>query len=132
MASLKSVGNGTSVPGEDASAVVTAQPVDNLDQACGTEVWFEQFISAHAVLKRCGEFRVHGTRVKPGDEVSVKAKSKDNMSVEEALEARTRPSLMDWLALDEKARTGRMVRVPARTDIPLAANEQLIVELYSK
>ena len=71
-------------------------------------------------------------RVKAGDEISVKAKSKDNLSVEESLEARTRPSLMDWLALDEKARTGRMVRVPARTDIPLAANEQLIVELYSK
>lgn len=71
-------------------------------------------------------------KVKAGDEISVKAKSKDNMSVEESLEARTRPALMDWLALDEKARTGRMVRVPARTDIPLAANEQLIVELYSK
>ena len=70
--------------------------------------------------------------VKPGQQVSVKAKSKDTMSVQAALEARTRPSLMDWLALDEKARVGRMVRPPTRADIPLAAQEQLIVELYSK
>ena len=70
--------------------------------------------------------------VKPGQQLSVKAKSKDTMSVQAALEARTRPSLMDWLALDEKARVGRMVRPPTRADIPLAAQEQLIVELYSK
>ena len=70
--------------------------------------------------------------VKPGQQVSVKAKSKDTLSVQAALEARTRPTLMDWLALDEKARVGRMVRQPTRADIPLAAQEQLIVELYSK
>jgi ribosomal protein S4 len=39
---------------------------------------------------------------------------------------------MDWLALDEKQRVGRMLRTPIRTDIPLAVQEQLIVELYSK
>ena len=38
----------------------------------------------------------------------------------------------EWLALDEKARVGRMVRSPERQDIPLAVQEQLIVELYSK
>jgi small subunit ribosomal protein S4 len=71
-------------------------------------------------------------KVSPGDEISVKPKSKDLLPVEASLGARTRPSLVDWLALDEKARVGRMVRQPLRTDIPLAAQEQLIVELYSK
>lgn len=70
--------------------------------------------------------------VSAGDEISVKPKSKNILPIEAALEARTRPALMDWLALDEKARVGRMVRVPTRADIPLAAQEQLIVELYSK
>ena len=67
-----------------------------------------------------------------GDEVAVKARSKDLLPVEVSLEARTRPALLEWLALDEKARVGRMVRQPARSDIPLAVQEQLIVELYSK
>lgn len=71
-------------------------------------------------------------QVSPGDEISVKARSKDLLPVQAALEARTRPSLLDWLALDEKARVGRMTRQPTRSDIPLAVQEQLIVELYSK
>ncbi len=70
--------------------------------------------------------------VKPGDEIAIKPKSRDIVPVQQALEARTRPPLLDWLALDEKARVGRMVRQPTRADIPLAAQEQLIVELYSK
>jgi small subunit ribosomal protein S4 len=70
--------------------------------------------------------------VSAGDEIAVKAASKTILPVEASLEARTRPALLDWLALDEKARVGRMIRQPTRADIPLAAQEQLIVELYSK
>lgn len=70
--------------------------------------------------------------VSPGDEVAVKTASKNLLAVEASLEARTRPTLLEWLALDEKARVGRMVRKPTRADIPLAVQEQLIVELYSK
>ncbi len=75
---------------------------------------------------------VPSSRVKAGDQISVKAKSKDLLSVQVSLEARTRPKLLDWLALDEGAKVGRMVRRPTREDIPLAVQEQLIVELYSK
>ncbi len=71
-------------------------------------------------------------QVGPGDEISVKPRSKDLALIQESLEARMRPTLLEWLALDEKARVGRMVRRPTRQDIPLAAQEQLIVELYSK
>jgi len=71
-------------------------------------------------------------QVTPGDEISVKPKSKDLFSIQASLEARTRPALLDWLALDEKGRVGRMTRQPTRQDIPLAAQVQLIVELYSK
>jgi small subunit ribosomal protein S4 len=39
---------------------------------------------------------------------------------------------VNWLAVDEGSRTGRMVERPSRADIPLAVQEQLIVELYSK
>jgi len=71
-------------------------------------------------------------QVTVGDEVAVKAKSRNLGFVEESLESRTRPELLEWLALDQKNRVGRMVRKPSRQDIPLAAQEQLIVELYSK
>ncbi|MGI9628595.1 MAG: 30S ribosomal protein S4 [Longimicrobiales bacterium] len=70
--------------------------------------------------------------VSAGDEIALRGKSKELELVEASLGARSRPQLLDWLALDEAKRVGRMVRVPTRGDIPLAAQEQLIVELYSK
>lgn len=100
---------------------------------------FAQSRNASRQLIRHRHVEVNGRKVdvpsfvvSAGDEVSIKSKSKNLMPVEASLEARTRPTLVDWLALDEKQRVGRMVRTPTRADIPLAAQEQLIVELYSK
>lgn len=70
--------------------------------------------------------------VEPGDEIKLAAKSKDILPVQVALESKTRPTKVNWLAVDEGSRTGRMVERPSRADIPLAVQEQLIVELYSK
>lgn len=71
-------------------------------------------------------------QVSPGDEVALKPSSREMVSVEESLSSRTRPELLEWLALDEKNRVGRVLRRPTRQDIPLAVQEQLVVELYSK
>ncbi|MBV9775038.1 MAG: 30S ribosomal protein S4 [Gemmatimonadetes bacterium] len=71
-------------------------------------------------------------QVEPGDEVRIAAKSKDILPVQASLAAKTRPTTVGWLAVDEGTRTGRMVGRPTRADIPLAVQEQLIVELYSK
>jgi small subunit ribosomal protein S4 len=70
--------------------------------------------------------------VSVGDEIAVRTKSRNLQAVEASLGSRTRPQLPEWLLLDEKNRVGRMTRRPTRQDIPLAAQEQLIVELYSK
>jgi small subunit ribosomal protein S4 len=70
--------------------------------------------------------------VQPGDEVRIRAASKDLLPVQAALESKTRPTTVRWLALDEATRAGRMLERPTRADIPLAVQEQLIVELYSK
>jgi small subunit ribosomal protein S4 len=71
-------------------------------------------------------------QVTPGDEVRVAPKSKDILPVQASLESKTKPSRVNWLAVDEGSRTGRMVERPSRADIPLAVQEQLVVELYSK
>lgn len=71
-------------------------------------------------------------QVEPGDEVRIAPKSKDILPVQASLAAKTRPTTVSWLAVDEGSRTGRMVGRPTRADIPLAVQEQLIVELYSK
>lgn len=71
-------------------------------------------------------------RLSAGDEVALRPKSRDLEQVEVSLGARSRPRLMEWLALDEQKKVGRVVRQPERGDVPLAAHEQLIIELYSK
>jgi small subunit ribosomal protein S4 len=71
-------------------------------------------------------------QVRPGDEVRIAEASKDLLPVQASLESKTRPDTVRWLALDEGTRTGRMLERPTRADIPLAVQEQLIVELYSK
>lgn len=38
----------------------------------------------------------------------------------------------EWLELDKKERTGKVLRYPVRTDIQVPIEEYLIVELYSK
>jgi small subunit ribosomal protein S4 len=75
---------------------------------------------------------IPSAQVAPGDEVRIAPKSKDILPVQAALAAKTRPTTVGWLAVDEGSRTGRMVSRPTRADIPLAVQEQLIVELYSK
>jgi small subunit ribosomal protein S4 len=71
-------------------------------------------------------------QVRPGDEIRVKPADKDMLPVAASLESKTRPTTVRWLAVDESSRTGRMLERPTRADIPLAVQEQLIVELYSK
>lgn len=71
-------------------------------------------------------------QVHPGDEVRVAPADKDMLPVQASLESKTRPPTVRWLAVDEASRTGRMLERPTRADIPLAVQEQLIVELYSK
>ena len=71
-------------------------------------------------------------RLAAGDEVALTPGSRELELVDVSLGARSRPQLLDWLALDEAKRVGRVVRQPTRGDIPLPAQEQLIVELYSK
>jgi small subunit ribosomal protein S4 len=75
---------------------------------------------------------IPSAQVSPGDEVRIAPKSKDILPVQASLAAKSRPVNVAWLAVDEGSRTGRMVSRPTRADIPLAVQEQLIVELYSK
>lgn len=70
--------------------------------------------------------------VRPGDEISLKASSRELHPVEASLASRTRPQMVEWLTLDEKNRVARVVREPTRDDISADIQEQLIVELYSK
>ena len=70
--------------------------------------------------------------VGPGQEISVASSARDMPLVREAVEYRKGKDTLSWIGVDLGNLTGRMLEVPSRADIPLAVQEQLIVELYSK
>jgi len=71
-------------------------------------------------------------RVRPGDEVKVVDASRELTLVRAALEQFARGQPVSWIQVDTEKVLGRMTERPSRDAIPIAAQEQLIVELYSK
>ena len=67
--------------------------------------------------------------VKPGDIVAVRERSKSLEVVQASVANATKYS---WIEFDAKTLVGKYLNIPARTDIPEAINEQLIVDFYSK
>ena len=70
--------------------------------------------------------------VDPGEEVRVRMKSREMASIMSAMDQSTRGAPLSWIAVDRDTFSGRMLERPARTSTPIAAQEQLVVELYSK
>lgn len=69
-------------------------------------------------------------RLRPGDVVGVREKSKSMPVVTNALSANNQNH--DWLDWNTQNMTGTFITVPSRDQIPENIKEQLIVELYSK
>lgn len=67
----------------------------------------------------------------PGDVVKVKEKSRKLDMIHDSLK-RANDARYPWLSVDKASLSGTFLQVPEREDIPLNANEQLVVELYSK
>lgn len=70
--------------------------------------------------------------VHPGQEIRLRQASREMVAVKEALEIAARGAAPTWLAVDKDTFSGRMLERPQRQSIPIAAQEQLVVELYSK
>jgi len=90
-------------------------------------------------LIRHGHVEVNGRSVDvpsfhvvPGHEVRVTESSRELVSVKAAQEQATRGAPVSWLSVDADKAAGRLVERPTREAIPVNAQEQLIVELYSK
>ena len=86
-----------------------------------------------------GHFRVNGRKVnipsyrtRSGDVVELKERSRKVVRISEALEAVDRRGIPGWLELDKSGFRGTVKTAPAREDVTMPIQEQLIVELYSK
>jgi small subunit ribosomal protein S4 len=71
-------------------------------------------------------------QVQPGEEIRVRMKSREMVAVQASMDQASRGAPLSWLAVDRESFSGRMLERPTRPNIPIAAQEQLVVELYSK
>ncbi|MFA6469919.1 MAG: 30S ribosomal protein S4 [Bacteroidota bacterium] len=71
-------------------------------------------------------------QLKSGDVITVREKSRQLDIIHNAMKRVKDASVYTWVSLDKAAMAGTFLRVPEREEIPMLANEQLVVELYSK
>jgi len=86
-----------------------------------------------------GHVKVNGRKVnvpsyalRVNDVIEVKDTSVSRQMATRGLESSTSRAIPDWVSLNKEAFKGTVLRVPSRDDIQPIANEQAIVEFYSR
>ncbi|MEN6465381.1 MAG: 30S ribosomal protein S4 [Syntrophaceae bacterium] len=86
-----------------------------------------------------GHFFVSGKKVNipsylvgAGEEIQVREKSRNITRILESMDIVARRGLPQWLELDKDNFKGTFKRIPARDELTMPIQEQLVVELYSK
>ena len=90
-------------------------------------------------LVRHGHMRVNGKKVtipsmliKAGDVVTLRERSKKNPKLAANLESAERRGFPGWIEVNRTDMKGTLKAYPAREEITMPMQEQLVVELYSK
>lgn len=86
-----------------------------------------------------GHVKVNGRKVsapsyalKVNDVVEVKDSNVSRQMATKGLEVSTSRTVPEWLLLNKEAFKGTVVRIPTRDEIQPVANEQVVVEFYSR
>ncbi|MBI1908706.1 MAG: 30S ribosomal protein S4 [Deltaproteobacteria bacterium] len=86
-----------------------------------------------------GHFQVNGKKVDiasylvdVGDKIQVKERSRSVVPIVQSMEAVERRGVPAWLQLDRENFIGVIQSFPAREELTMPMQEQLVVELYSK
>jgi len=86
-----------------------------------------------------GHVKVNGRKVnipsyalKVNDVIEMKDTNASKQMATRSLESSTSRVVPDWLSLDKNAMKGTVMRIPTRDEIQPIANEQAVVEFYSR
>lgn len=108
--------------------------LDNLVYRMGlapTRAAARQLVSHCHITVNGDVLNIPSYRVKVGDVIAVREKSKSLEVIQEAVST-VSSSRFSWIEWNAASMSGRLLQSPSREDIPENINEQLIVELYSK
>jgi small subunit ribosomal protein S4 len=91
-----------------------------------------QFVSHGHITVNGGKVNIPSYAVKVNDVIEVKDSSVSRQVATKNLELSTSRAVPEWLTLNKDAFKGVLEREPTREDIQPIANEQTIVEFYSR
>jgi len=91
-----------------------------------------QLVSHKCILVNGEVVNIASYKIKSGDTVSVREKSKKQIRVISSMGLAEQYGFVDWIDVNAKDLSGTFSRLPERSDLPAEINEHLIVELYSK
>ena len=114
--------------------VLLERRLDNIVYRMGiapTRAAARQLVSHRHITVDGDVVNIPSYRVKPGQTVGVREKSKSLQAIQESLGS-LQKSRYAWIEWNGESLSGRLLQLPERSDIPENINEQLIVELYSK
>ena len=97
-----------------------------------TRAQARQMVTHGHVLVNGKRARTPSIALQEGDKVEIKHSEKSRHLADKNLEYSTSRTVPEWLELDKAAYTGSVSRMPTREDIEPVANEQTIVEFYSR
>ena len=111
------------------------QRLDNVVYRMGfatTRASARQFTNHGHVLVDGKRVDIPSFRVKAGQKIEIREKSKTNPQILRAIELTNQTGIVEWVDLDKEKLFGLFTRVPEREEISIPVEERLIVELYSK
>ncbi|BCD67384.1 30S ribosomal protein S4 [Nitratiruptor sp. YY09-18] len=111
------------------------QRLDNVVYRMGfatTRRFARQLVNHGHVLVDGKRVDIPSYRVKPGQKIEIREKSKNNPQIQRALELTNQTGIAPWVDVDKDKVFGIFTRIPERDEIEIPVEERLIVELYSK
>lgn len=111
------------------------QRLDNVVYRMGfatTRRFARQFVSHGHILVDGKRVNIPSYRVKPGQKIEIREKSKNNPQVVRSIELTAQTGIVPWVDVDKDKIFGIFTRTPEREEVVIPVEERLIIELYSK
>ncbi len=111
------------------------QRLDNVVYRLGfatTRAFARQLVNHGHILVDGKRVDIPSYRVKPGQKIEVKEKSKTNPQIVRSMELTNQTGIVEWVDVDKDKLFGIFTRIPEREEVKIPVEERLIVELYSK
>jgi len=111
------------------------QRLDNVVYRLGfatTRAFARQLVNHGHVLVDGKRVDIPSYRVKPGQKIEIREKSKTNPQIVRSLELTNQTGIVEWVDVDKDKLSGIFSRLPEREEVKIPVEERFIVELYSK